>query len=126
MFAVGVVLREDGSLLDSAVRFASNDAARDADAAIQRTMPMDGGSSAMTSRDKHSLLPDGRALRGNVMLRIATVPMNYDLSRSNMRVLQILGDRYADQLLPATDGQLNRLTVFLSDDGHVQRERSIA
>jgi hypothetical protein len=39
-----------------------------------------------------------------------------------VRVQEILRDRYADQLLPVSSGELNRLTVFLSEDGKVERE----
>jgi hypothetical protein len=53
----------------------------------------------------------------------ATVPNGYDLMRSNLRVLDILGDRYADLMLPVADGYLNRLTVFLAEDGSIQREK---
>ncbi|HTQ35905.1 MAG TPA: hypothetical protein VMH77_02615 [Steroidobacteraceae bacterium] len=122
-FALGATIRQDGTLLGSTVKLATRAELRDATAEVRREMPADGAGGSGGGRSKHSLLQDGRMLRADISFWVAIVPNNYDITRSNVRVLQILGDRHADLMLPATGGEMNRLTVLLSDDGHVQREK---
>src|SRR5262249_33893455 len=98
-YAVAVALREDGIVVTSAAKLRTREKLRDVAAEIERSLPRDGAGSNM-GRPKGTLLPNGRALRANVMLRVDTLSMSYDVSRSNLRVRQILGNQYADQMLP--------------------------
>jgi hypothetical protein len=118
-FAVGVAMREDGVLLSTAVKLAPRGNPGEAMSEVERTLPKDGGGTSHTSRAQHYLLLDGRTLRATTSLVVSIVPLNYDVTRSNVRVLQILGDQYADQLMPANSPDLKRLTVFLSEDGSI-------
>jgi len=118
-FAVGVAMREDGVLLSTAVKLAPRGNPGEAMSEVERTLPKDGGGMSHTSRAQHYLLLDGRTLRASTSLVVSIMPLNYDVTRSNVRVLQILGDQYADQLMPASSPDLKRLTVFLSEDGSI-------
>jgi hypothetical protein len=123
-FAVAVAIREDGRLISSAVELVPNrEELVNVIAKIERTLPTDGGGSTSLWRSIHSLLDDGRMLRADVLLRVSIVSNDYDVTRSNVRVLQILGDKYADQMQPANSLEMKRLTVFLSDDGRILREK---
>jgi hypothetical protein len=123
VFAVGILMRADGSVISSTAQPAKGENIRAVSADLERTLPRDGGVTFNVNRSRDTSLPDGRSLRADVRMRIAMVPDGYDLLRSNVRVLEILGDRYADLMLPAVDGHLNRLTVFLAEDGSIQREK---
>jgi hypothetical protein len=121
-FFVGALMQDDGALLDSVVKQAAGEAMGDTSAEIQRALPNDGAGRQNSGRRKGSLLPDGRALRADVSLIVATVSTRYDMARSSMRVLEALGHKYDDLLLPATGEQMNRLTVLMWADGRIQRE----
>jgi hypothetical protein len=123
MFEVVIAMRTDGGVISSAARPATRENIGAVRAELERTLPRDGGLTTSANLRKDTALPDGRSLRADVMMRIALVPDGYDPMRSNVRVLEILGDRYADLMLPAADGYLNRLTVFLAEDGSIQREK---
>ncbi|HTQ35907.1 MAG TPA: hypothetical protein VMH77_02625 [Steroidobacteraceae bacterium] len=124
-FAVGATIREDGTLLGSAVKLATRRDSRDVMAEIEQTVPNDGVIRTGRAHPKLVPLPNGRKLRANVdSLSVAITANDYDITRSDARVLQILGDKYADLMQPAGGSEMNRLTVLLSDDGHIQREET--
>jgi hypothetical protein len=120
-FVVGVALQQDGSVLASAVRQVPKGGVAAASAEIDALIPGDGALSAW-SRPQLTRLRDGSALQGEAVLTVRRVPDGFDVSRSRARVLQILGDKYAHLMAPAASGALNRLEVFLSEDGRILRE----
>lgn len=122
-FVVAIVMREDGRVIDSVARQTAPADARNAVTEVEQLLQRDGGSRTFTSRPKHTRLPDGRALRADVSLRVGIVPANYDAGRSSIRVMRLVRERYRDLLLPAAGGEWNRLTLFLSEDGQIQREQ---
>lgn len=122
LYAAALLMREDGSVIRSELRHTTQEAFRDVDAELEQTLPSDGLGSVMTSRPKIRPLPDGRMLRADVLLRAAFVPTLYDMSRSTMRVQEIIGNRYVELLRPGSDPEKNRVLIFLSNAGEILRE----
>lgn len=123
MFFAAIAMYEDGRVLNSIARMAPRTIeSREVSAEVNRSVPTDGGNQYNTTFMKDRKLPDGQALRTDVSVRVAALANGYDATRSNLRVLQALGDKYRHLMLPAADGVMNRLTVFMGEDGHVQRE----
>ncbi len=63
------------------------------------------------------MLPPGRRLKSPLL------PVYYDGWRSQQHLQNIVRRNHADHLLPASGRELNRLTLFLTEDGKVERER---
>lgn len=78
--------------------------------------------SATINLPKGRPLPDGTIMNSDVMVQLSTLPSGFDPSRSVSRVHSIVRERHANLLLPASGEVLNRLTIFLSDDGRIERE----
>jgi hypothetical protein len=121
-FLVAITMRLDGTVLNSVLRQATSETLAEVSAEIGKNIPRDGDGRSVVSRRKTTPLPDGRMLRGDLTLWTANVSNTYDMARSDARVLEIVGARHRDLMLPATSEQLNRVVVFLSDDGTIQRE----
>ena len=71
------------------------------------------------------LLPpalDGSLSISGLVLQVNTLVQNYDASRSVSRVEKIVRERHADLLLPVNGEVLNRLTIFLTESGQIERE----
>lgn len=122
-FVAAIALHEDGRVLTSTVRPVT-DASEGPGISteVNQTVPTDSGNQYNTTFRKATRLPDGRTLRANVSARVIPLSNNYDAGRSDLRVLQAIGDRYNHLLLPAAGGLLNRLVLFMSEDGQIQRE----
>src|SRR5690606_3355134 len=86
--------------------------------------PIDGAfARSDASFGQGDVLPNGLSLRAQVMLRITMVPDAYDMTRSSTRVDQLVRSRYQDLMLPADGSELNRLTILLTEDGRIEREK---
>jgi hypothetical protein len=124
-FAVAIARSESGTLLGTAVRHTTD---ADFDAAfepLRSTVPdMKAGAlrELQGGWQKSEPLPDGRRVRADVMLRITTLPDGYDATRSRARVQQLVKERHPELLQPMSEGNVNRLTILLADDGSIARE----
>jgi hypothetical protein len=123
VFYAAIALYEDGRVYTSTVRPAPPTIeSRDISAEVNRSVPKDGGNQLNTTFRKDTKLADGRALRADVRARIVSMGDAYDTTRSSLRVLQAMGDKYRDLMLPGAGGIMNRLTLFMTDDGRIERE----
>lgn len=122
IFVVAMTMRADGTVVDSTLRLATRATQRDVSAELDRLVPRDGGSRLSGSRNRSTPLPDGRTLRTDLTMRVATVPDDYDVARSNVRIDALIREKYAHLMRPATGGELNRLSIFLSEDDRILRE----
>jgi hypothetical protein len=123
VFYAAIALYEDGRVYTSMVRPAPPTIeSRDISAEVNRSVPKDGGNQLNTTFRKDTKLSDGRALRADVRARIVSMGDAYDTTRSSLRVLQAMGDKYRDLMLPGAGGIMNRLTLFMTDDGRIERE----
>ncbi len=120
-FAVAVALRTDGSVVGSAAELASNATFTAIADQVQQLLPETGESLSSSFGKGHQT--SGGELRARVLLLAALIPEGFDLARSSVRVREILGRRYHDQMLPFDSEEVSHLTVFLSDDGRVLREK---
>jgi hypothetical protein len=122
-FQAAVVMRRNGSVVNSAARLTDP---RDSVAAVnemRRLMPDNlVGSIQGHFQRKHAQLPDGRALRADMWLNIAIVADDYDALRSSVNVEQLVRSRHADLLLPSNSPEVNRVTVLLTEEGGIERE----
>jgi hypothetical protein len=134
LFAATAVVRTGGALVSSAVQLISSDLSatdangrnefRDVRAAQAVQIPSE-ASKGSALRKQHSLLPDGRALRADVRVRIGVIPDNYDMARAPEVVIQAVRKAHADlasMMLPESGEEISQLTVFVSEGGSIQRE----
>jgi hypothetical protein len=82
----------------------------------------DAASSRMITLQKGRHLPDGTVMNSDVMVQVSTLPPGFDATRAVTRVQSIVRERHTNLLLPASGEVLNRLTIFLTDDGRIERE----
>jgi hypothetical protein len=123
IFVVAMTMRANGTVVDSTLRLATRATQRNVAAELDRLVPSDGGNRLMGTRDRSAPLPDGRTLRADLVMRVATVPDDYDPARSNVRIDALIREKYAHLMRPAAGGELNRLTIFLSEDDRILREQ---
>lgn len=116
-YMVAVLLRADGSVERTETRPLD-----EGSQSFSAPMSPDVSRSSMLLLRKGSALPDGSALKSDVMLQVGVLPAGYDPTRSVSRVQQIVRARHPELLLPANGEVLNRLTVFLGDSGQIERE----
>ncbi|MEO8315450.1 MAG: hypothetical protein ABI645_11720 [Pseudomonadota bacterium] len=122
-FIVSLAMRADGSVLDSTVEMASPATFSEIRGRFQRSLPSGGGESAHFGVGKGAPLPGGGTLRANVSIFALTIRDGFDLAHSDVRVREILGHQYDDLGLPDTSNEVNVLTVFLSEEGRILREK---
>ncbi len=126
MFFVVMVMRANGSVISSAARLARPEEFRAVSAELQRMLPKDAGYGyppANGQRARHTRLPDGRSLRANVVLNFLIVPDGYDATRSSVKVDQLMRARHPELFLPSSDVDMNRVTILLTGDGNIDREK---
>lgn len=121
-FIVAVALRTNGMVLDSAAELASPDTFSEVSSRVPRILPLGSGERIFTGFRKGPL-PEGSTLRAHVMLSGVFFPDDTDLSRTDVRVREILGHRYDELMRPSSSEEISLLTVLLSDDGRVLREK---
>jgi hypothetical protein len=119
---VSLVMRADGLVLSSAAEQASNATVTETMNRMQGMLPSGGGEYLYSSRAKGQQLPGGTA-RARIFIHAMIIREGFDMARSNVRVREIVGHKYDDLALPHTSEEANMVTVFLSDDGRILRER---
>lgn len=123
MFFVSVTMKADGTVLNSAAELATPETSTEIANRLARLLPVGGGEHIVTSADSGMPLPDGRGLRARVFLQGMIISDAFDVTRSNVRVREILGRKYDDFMTPHSSSEGNVLTVLLSDDGRILREK---
>lgn len=120
-YAVSIVFGADGRIESSEV---AQVPAGGFEAAMRSRMTSNPDLARLTTTTfrKGRTLPDGTLASTDVILSMTTLPQNYDPSRAVSRVHDVVRRRHADLLLPAKGKALNRLTVFLTDKGEIDRE----
>src|SRR5690606_9401324 len=124
IFIVAIALRTDGSVLDSAAELASPDTSTAINERLARILPTGAGEHIASGFDRGQQLPDGSVLRARVFLSAVLIADSFDVARSDVRVREILGHHYDDLMTPSTSEEFSMLTVFLSDDGRILREKA--
>lgn len=124
IFIVFLTMRTDGTLLDSAAELASSPAtyAEISNRLIQM-LPGDAGEHLAIGFERGQKLSDGSALRARVLLQAVLISENFDVARSEVRVREILGHKYDDLMTSPSSDEFNLLSIFLSDDGSIVREK---
>lgn len=134
-YSAAVALRADGSLFHSGLRFADDrtQAIRDIldlryipEAAVQRagaTPRRPAGAPALEMKQPGELMPGGGALQNHLVFQYAVLPAGFDEKRSLLAVWDAVLSRHAELLLPRDAGVANRVTVFLTEDGGIAREK---
>lgn len=132
--AAAVLLRADGSLFRSALRFAPDRAQAMRDILDQRyiTDSATGYTSAGTraKREPQLLLKrsgeevgNGRRLQNHLVVQFAVLPAAHDEQRAPLKVWEAVAARHAALLLPREAPLANRVIVLLAEDGSILRER---
>lgn len=122
-FVVALEMRADGSVLKSAVEMPSATTYDEVFSRLQRMLPYDSIEPLVANFSRDHTVSKGRTLRAGVMLFAALVPDSFDSSRSAARVRDVLGNKYDQLMLSARGEEFNVVTVFLSEDGRVLREK---
>ena len=121
-FVIGMVMRPDGSVLSHVIRHATPEDLQQVVSEVELSVPRDGDGRGSSTRSRRTSLPDGRTLRADIMVLHALVDENYDITRSDVRVRQIVGGRFTGLMQPRDSEALNRVVVLLSEDGTIRRE----
>lgn len=122
-YVVALVMKADGRALRSTVELATPESYTDIMTRAQRTLPGDAGTGITASFAREQRLPGGGALRARTFLRASVVPDDYDIARSDLRVRELLGSKYDHLMLSMSGSEVNLLSVYLSDDGRLLREK---
>lgn len=134
-YSAAVLLRADGSLLRSGLRFAAGRAQAIRDILDQRYIPESAtpgfGSAAMRPVSQPLLqlkrpgeqVGEGRVLQNYLAIQYGVLPAGYDESRALLKVWEAVAQRHAELLLPRDGMIANRVTVLLAEDGSIARER---
>lgn len=123
LFFVSLLMRADGSVLDSAAELASPATATETSDRLAQRLPADGGELFPLALWKGQQLPGGGTVRARTYIRAMLMRDGFDMARSDVRVREILGHRYYALLLPPTSNDTNVLTVLLANDGRILREK---
>jgi hypothetical protein len=120
---VSLAMRADGTVLNSAAELASPATSTEVSGRLQRILPVEAGETLVSFLAKGQQLPGGGTARARVFFRGMIIRDSFDLARSDVRVREILGHKYDDLGLPHTSDESNMVTVFLSEDGRILREK---
>jgi hypothetical protein len=123
LYFVSIAIRADGGILDSAAELASPATSTEINNTLTRMLPVDAGEHVVNIFMSGLQLSDDSRLRARTFLRAVFIPGSFDIGRSELRVRKILGNKYDDLMTPPTSQEVNLLTVFLSDDGRILREK---
>lgn len=123
IFFVSVAMRTDGAVLNSAAELASPATSPEISNRLLRMLPLDAGEDITSFFVKGQQLSEGRVLRAQVILRGVLISDSFDVARSDVRVREILGHKYDDLLTPPSSDEFSVLTILLSDDGRILREK---
>lgn len=121
-YTVAVTLRPDDSIYRSGLRFAtsSEQSSQHGQELSSVLVPM--GQSSIELRIKGERLASGVVLPNALNYRFNVLPPGFDEARPEHLVREAVMARHADLLLPASAGLANRVTVFMTDDGRIDRE----
>lgn len=122
-FFVSISIRVDGSVLDSAAELASPATSTEISNRLPLMLPVDAGEHLVTVFMSGLKLSNGSTLRARTFLRAVLIPGDFDIARSELRVREILAHKYDDLMTPSSSEETYLLTVFLSDDGRILREK---
>ena len=118
---VALVLRPDGQvylskLVPSATRD-PNGSVQDLNDAISRDM----GESATGFLKSGTVLLSDKTLKSNLAVRYAVLPQGFDALRTSDVVKSSLIASHQDLFLPVSGEQVNRVTVFMTNDGQIDK-----
>jgi len=122
-FLVALALRADGTVLSSIAEQASPATSFEISERLGRTLPAGGGETVFIGAAKGQPLPMGAIPRARIDLRAVFIRDDFDFAHSEVRVREILGHRFDDLMMPTNGEDARALTVFLSEDGRVLREK---
>lgn len=134
-YSAAVALRADGSLFRSGLRFSNEraQAIRDIldlryipEAAAQRAgIPVrrSAGRPDLVLKAPGDVVDEGRALQNYLVFHYTVLPPDYDEQRSLLAVWEAVFARHAELLLPRDAPVANRVTIFLTEDGRIAREK---
>lgn len=116
-----LVLKADGTLYRSALAHPTPQEPYGSAQGLEWIMPRDAGPAIAALLKQGSRLPGGATLRSAVSLRYLVLPADYDAARSPELVQAALMAARPDLFLPVGSDQINRVTVFMTDDGRIDR-----
>lgn len=135
-YSGAVVLRADGSVFRTALRHADDRAQAIRDildlryipaSTLARPVPRMPGAQArqipMEARGPGDQVADDKTLRDNLIFQYAVLPPGTDERRTLLAVWDAVLARHEALLLPRDASLANRLTILLTDDGRIARER---
>lgn len=134
-YSAAVLLRADGSLFRSGLRFAADRAQAIRDILDQRHIPESAipgfGSDAGRPASQPMLelmrpgdqVGEGRVLQNHLVIQYGVLPADYDEPRAALKVWEAVVNRHAELLLPRDGVIANRVTVLLAEDGSIAREK---
>lgn len=133
-YAGALVLRPDGSVFRSALRYADDRSRAYRDLLDLRYLPavsldprnsvqpVAGSQTAIQLRRAGDLAPDGRVLSNDLIFLYGVLPAGYDEQRSLLPVWEGVLARHSELLLPREAAFANRVTVVMDEDGRIARE----
>jgi hypothetical protein len=122
-FYVTLAMQRNGNVINSDARLVNRQDLNAVSNEMRRLMPRN-FISALDSpfRARHTRMADGRMLRADAFILIRIFADDYDTS-SSAKVEQLVRERYAHLFLPTSGTEINRLTLFLTEAGAVEREK---
>lgn len=120
-YVVALTMRTDGKVLHNEMEVTAEAKVQEASARLTKTTMSITGSGSYSSSPKGTEI-GGRVLRGNLALQSSVVSSNFDMAKTAATVQAIVRAERPDLLLPVSRNGLNVLTLFLSDDGKIQKE----
>lgn len=124
--AVTITLNADGSVHSSDIKpMATGSDVRVPPSRISELMSGAlsnmGRSSIRKMLQKGAAIADGAVLKGTVALTCTILPQGFDATRTVDLVQKALLASHSELLMPITAGTFNQLTVFMTEDGRVDR-----
>lgn len=134
-YSAALLLRPDGSVFRSALRYADDRSRAYRDLLDLRYLPAvtldprnaartaaGGSQTAIQLRRAGDLAPDGRMLPSDLIFLYGVLPAGYDEQRSLLPVWEGVLARHSELLLPRESTFANRVTVLMTEDGRIARE----
>lgn len=134
-YSAALVLRPDGSVFRSALRYADDRPGAYRNLLDLRYLPAitldprnvarpaaGGSQTAIQLRRAGDVAPDGRVLSNDLIFLYGVLPPGYDEQRSLLPVWEGVLARHSELLLPREATFANRVTVLMGEDGRIARE----
>lgn len=134
-YSASVALRADGTLLRGGLRFADDrvQAIRDIldlryipETAVQRagtTVRRSAGRPELVLKNPGDVVAGGRVLQNHLLFHYTILPPDHEAQRSLLTVWEAALNRHGELLLPREAPVANRVTILLTEDGQIARER---